>query len=48
VQLTVLETTVSFGKLVSKDRFPKLKDFAPQMHYRCLETHMCVKVHFLR
>ena len=29
--LTVLETVKSFWKLVSKYRFPKLKDFAPKM-----------------
>jgi len=28
----VLETENSFVKLVSKDRFPKLKDFALKMH----------------
>jgi len=28
----VLETGNSFWKLVSKDRFPKLKDFALKIH----------------
>jgi len=28
----VLETVDSFWKLVSTDRFPKLKDFALKMH----------------
>jgi len=28
----VLETVMSFWKFVSKDRFPKLKDFALKMH----------------
>jgi len=36
----VLETVESFLKLVSKDRFPKLKYFALKCT-QCLETHVC-------
>jgi len=37
----VLEIVESFWKLVSKDRFPKLKDFATKMHSVFGNTHMC-------
>jgi len=43
----VLESVISFWKLVSKDKFPKLKDFALKCN-RFLETHTCASVHFLR
>jgi len=43
----VLEIAESFRKLVSKDRFPKGKDFAKKCT-RCLEIHACERVHFLR
>jgi len=39
---TVLETAESFWKLVSKDRFPKLKDFALKWHSTFANTHICV------
>ena len=39
----VLETVESFWKFVSKDKFPKLKDFATKCT-RCLETHSYVSV----
>jgi len=35
----------TFKKLVSKDRFPKLKDFTRKMH--TLEAHTCARVYFL-
>jgi len=41
----VLETAENFCNLVSKDRFPKLKDFAPNMH--SMEINTCVRVYFL-
>jgi len=37
--LTVLVTVKSFLKSVSKDRFPKLKDFALQMRSTFGDTH---------
>jgi len=42
----VLETAESFWKLVSKD-FPNLK-ISHGKYTRCLETHTCVRVHFVR
>ena len=39
----VLETVKSFWKLVTKDRFPKLKDFAQKM--RSTFGNTCVRVH---
>ena len=41
------ETQEKFWKLVSKDKFPKLKDFAIKMHSLFGSTYVCVKVHFL-
>jgi len=43
----VLATAESFWKLVSKERFLKLKNFTLKCT-RCLEIHTCVRVHFLR
>ena len=40
------ETQQRFWKLVSKDKFPKLKDFALKIHL-ILGAHMCARVHFL-
>jgi len=37
----VLETAGSFWKSVSKDRFPKLKDFALKMHLAFGNRHVC-------
>jgi len=37
----VLETTESFWKLVRKDRFSKLKDFALKMHSMFGNTYVC-------
>ena len=46
--LTVLDQTVeSFWNLVSKDRYPKLKDFALSMHWM-FGKHTCVRVQNLR
>jgi len=42
-----LETAESFQKLVSKDRFLKLKDFALKMH-STFGSITCVRVHFLQ
>jgi len=39
--LTVLETVESFRKLVGKDRFLKLKDFALKMHSTFGNTYIC-------
>jgi len=39
--ITVLETVKSFRKLVSKDRFPKLKDFVLEMRSTFGNTNMC-------
>ena len=41
------QTVESFWKLVSKDRFPKLKDFALYMHWM-FGKNTCVKVQFVR
>ena len=35
------ETQKRFWKLVSKDKFPKLKDFAPKMHSMFGSTYVC-------
>jgi len=37
----VLETAESFSKLISKDRFPKLKDFALKMHSMFGNRQVC-------
>jgi len=37
----VLETVESFSKLDSKDRYPKLKDFAQKMHSIFGNTWVC-------
>jgi len=43
--LTVLETVKSFWKLVSNNRFPKLKDFALKMHWTFGNTYStCMRV----
>jgi len=38
----VLETADSFWKLVGKDRFPKLKDFALKLHSMFGNRYLCV------
>jgi len=43
--LTVLVTATSFWKLDSKDRYPKLKDFAPKMSSTFGNTYMCESTH---
>jgi len=42
----VLETGDSFWKLDSKDRFPKLKDFALKMHSTCENTYIFIVLKF--
>ena len=39
--ITVLETVGSFSKLVSKERFLKLKHFALKMHLMFGNTYVC-------
>jgi len=40
----VVETAETFWKLVSKDRFLKLKIFALKMHSMFANTYVCVRV----
>jgi len=37
----VLETAENFWKLVSKERFLKLKHFAPKIHFMFGNTYVC-------
>jgi len=39
--LMVLETVERFRKLFSKDRFPKMNDFALEMHSMFRNTYVC-------
>jgi len=47
INCSPLQTVKGFWKLVSKDRFLKLKNFA-QKCTRRLKAHTCVRVHFIR
>jgi len=42
----VLQTAGSFRRLFSKDRFPKLKDFALKMHSVFGNTYVCDITYF--